>query len=103
MSISSGHAEELFRRGEFLRLIETATPEVDANPKDGDVPTRLRLAEALALTGNVSKAIEIASPSSEGRREAAVRAHAEYILAIAAWRSGNVTSAAKLLDRKSTR
>ena len=94
--MSSGHAEDLFRRGEFLRLIETARPEVEANPRSGDVPMRLRLAEALALTGNVSKAVEIASPYAEARREAAVRAHAEYILAIAAWRSGNVTSAAKL-------
>ena len=109
--MSSGHTEDLFRRGEFLRLIETATPEADANPKGGDAATRLRLAEALALTGNVSRAIEIASPYSGGRREPAVRAHAEYILAIAAWRSGNVTSAAKLfglavrdaLESKNTR
>ena len=95
MSISSEHAEDLFRRGEFLNFIREAASHADGDPKRS-ARQHLRLAEALALTGNSPKAVEIALPYSEARREPAVRAHAEYVLAIAAWRAGNATDAAKL-------
>jgi len=93
--ISSEHADDLFRRGEFLNFIQAAASHVEGDPKR-TARRHLRLAEAFALTGNLSKAVEIAIRYSDARREAAIRAQAEYILAISAWRAGNASDASKL-------
>src|SRR5258705_4273319 len=95
MSISSERAEDLFRRGEFLRFIQKATSGALGDPKS-NAREHLNLAEAFALTGDSSSASEIARLYSEARCETAIRAHAEYVLAISAWRAGDGPDAAKL-------
>src|SRR5882672_10193203 len=95
MSINSERAEDLFKRGEFLRFIQRATSGALGDPKS-NARERLNRAEAFALTGDSFSALEIARLYSEARCETTIRAHAEYVLAISAWRAGDVRDAAKL-------
>jgi len=95
MSINSERAEDLFKRGEFFRFIQKATSGALGDPKS-NARERLNLAEAFALTGDSFSALEIARLYSEARCETTIRAHAEYVLAISAWRAGDVRDAAKL-------
>jgi len=93
MNTSSENADDLFRRGEFLKFISLAG-SIAGEPK-ADARQRLRLANALVLAGDSAAASELARRYADPANDTSVRSYAECILALSAWWSGDVSSAAK--------
>jgi DNA-binding NtrC family response regulator/tetratricopeptide (TPR) repeat protein len=94
MTITCEDADALFKRGEFLKLIDLAGSIFVRDPNVA-VRQRLKLANALALAGNLAAANELARRYAEQTYDPSIRSHAECVLALAAWRNGDVASAAK--------
>src|SRR5712691_3379625 len=95
MNTSSENADDFFRRGEFLKFIGLAGAIAPREPKAG-AHQQLKLANALALAGDLAGATELARRYMQPANDASIRSYAECILALTAWRSGDVSSAAKL-------
>ena len=72
MNISSEDADALFRRGEFLRLIQLSGSFLPRDPKTA-TRQRLKLANALALAGDLATASEIARRYAEQPNEPSIR------------------------------
>jgi DNA-binding NtrC family response regulator/tetratricopeptide (TPR) repeat protein len=95
MSIDGESPDDLFRRGEFLKFINVAGSIAPRDPK-ADARQRLKLANALALAGDLAAASELARRYAEPANDPSIRSHAECVLALAAWRRGDVSSATKV-------
>jgi DNA-binding NtrC family response regulator len=95
MTITCQDADDLFRRGEFLKLIDLARGSIFAREPNAAAGQRLKLANALALAGNLTAASELARRYAAPTSDPSIRSHAECVLALTAWRNGDVSSAAK--------
>ena len=92
MGLSYEAAANLFRQGEFLRLID-ASGHDHQQRRTLEPRHRVIIANALAVVGDLREAQYLAHLDRHPPSAAAVRSQAESTLAILSWRDGELSSA----------
>src|SRR5687767_7444012 len=91
MGISHETATDFFNRGEFLALVR-ACPQTQEDRRRLESRLRVILAHALALTGDLDSAVDLAKLDADNS-SCEVRSEAQTALGLVMWRRGEINSA----------